>query len=549
MGAAKAVNKSGLILFFLLLQSLFCFSQESFLSRKISIDIPECSLDIALREIGKAGKFSFSYDANLIAGDRQVKLKSSNTQVRTLLKEILGKEIYPREVCNHVILIRKSVAPKQEQTPPFIMLSGIIFDAANRNPLKDATVYDVENKYSAITAVNGSYQMKVPSAKKVISLTFCKSGYADTVVFIHLAGKCQLNIPLRPLQESLIRLNPRGGMLEISSIDSLFTINWLIPRMTVVNARNLEVRTSQTLHLSVIPYLSTNGKVSGSITNRFSLNLLVGYSGGLKGFEAGGLVNIVRSNISGLQIAGLGNIVGKNENGWQFSGMLNVVLKDVRQLQLSGIMNYGHNVDGCQIAGILNIARNHNDGVQIAGLLNYATIVNGFQIGLINISNTFERGFPIGLFSYVQQGYHLFEVSGNEIFYGNLAYKSGTRHFYSFVQLGMGSDYKLQASYGIGTIFRLKKNWSMNIDASAGFVYHPTDTIYHGLLCKFTPAIEYRFAKHFAIFLGPAYNFFLFSKGKPSATPRGLSTYDFYFRSTENASMQMWLGGVLGVRF
>jgi hypothetical protein len=113
----------------------------------------------------------------------------------------------------------------------------------------------------------------------------------------------------------------------------------------------------------------------------------------------------------------------------------------------------------------------------------------------------------------------------------------------------MGSDYKLQGSYGLGTIFTLKRKLSMNIDASAGFVYHPVDTIYHGLLLKFNPAVEYRFAKHFAIFGGPAYNFFLFSKGKPSATPRGLSTYDFYFKSTENASIQMWIGGVLGVRF
>ncbi|MEI6899829.1 MAG: hypothetical protein WCL00_08125 [Bacteroidota bacterium] len=89
----------------------------------------------------------------------------------------------------------------------------------------------------------------------------------------------------------------------------------------------------------------------------------------------------------------------------------------------------------------------------------------------------------------------------------------------------------------------------MNIDASAGLVYHPTDTIYHGLLLKLNPAVEYRIAKHFALFAGPAYNFFLFTKGKPSATLRGLSTYDFYFKSTQNASIQMWLGVVTGIRF
>ena len=83
-------------------------------------------------------------------------------------------------------------------------------------------------------------------------------------------------------------------------------------------------------------------------------------------------------------------------------------------------MNYGNNVEGLQLAGLINIARRHNSGVQIAGLVNYGTIVEGLQLGLINISNTVERGVPIGLFSYVQTGYHLFELSGNEIFYGNI---------------------------------------------------------------------------------------------------------------------------------
>jgi hypothetical protein len=222
---------------------------------------------------------------------------------------------------------------------------------------------------------------------------------------------------------------------------------------------------------------------------------------------------------------------------------------DARKAQITGLVNYCNNLDGLQIAGLVNFTRRHNSGVQIAGLLNYATYVHGVQLGLINVANTVERGVPVGLFSYVQTGYHLFELSGNEIFYGNVSFKSGTRGFYNFVQAGIGSDYKLQGSYGIGTIITLKRKWSLNIDASAGFVYNPTDTVYHGLLLKFNPAVEYRFARHFGLFIGPAYNFFLFGKGKPSATPRGLSSYDFYFKSTENASIQMWIGGVAGVRF
>ena len=491
-------------------------------------------------------------------------MKANNTTILSLLNGLFGKEIDQREVGNHLILIRKKNKAPEKQNFPKIIVSGFLLDAFDRKPLKDVSVYEVENSNSAISHADGSYKLLIPTGKKVRSLTYCKAGYSDTVIFISQAAEIRVDIVLRPIQKAFSKMNALSGALMINRTDSMRLVNLLVSRENMVHSQNLEIGTDRTFQASLVPGIGTNGKVSGAITNRFSLNLLVGYSGGLKGFEAGGALNITRGTINGLQIGGLGNISGGKGKGlqiagltnittdqfdaWQISGLLNLTLKDARQVQGSVVMNYARNVDGFQLAGILNIARNHNDGVQIAGILNYATILNGIQIGLINISNTVERGIPIGLFSYVEQGYHLFEISGNEIFYGNAAFKSGTRSFYNFIQFGIGSDYKLQGSYGIGTIFQLRKKFSVNIDASAGFVYHPTGTIYHGLLLKFNPAIEYRFAKHFAVFLGPGYNFFLFSKGEPSATPRGLSNYDFYFKSTEHASIQMWIGGVVGIR-
>ena len=606
-------SRTFFVFLLLILNGLSVFSQENYLNRKVSLDIPKCSLEVALMEIGKAGNFRFSYDAELIPGSRQVSLKARNTQVNTLLREMLGKDVRPKEVGNHVILIRSKTVARDKQPFPDVFVTGTILDASTRLPLKDVTVYEVENQKSAISNGNGKYKLVIPSGRKVRGLNYCKSDYSDTVIFIRQAATRQIDILLRPSQNNLLRMNAITGSLVINSLDSIRLVNWLVPREAMVNSQNLEVRSSGTFQASVIPYIGTNWKITGSVTNKFSLNLLAGYTGGLKGVEIGGLLNITRNNITGCQIGGLGNVVGDrghglqigglfnfdlgkfegvqvgglfnyvpdtisgvqiggltniitgkikgvqiaglanivthNCDGWQISGLLNLTLKDIRKVQITGLVNYGNNVDGFQLAGLMNIARRHNSGVQIAGFLNYATIVHGLQLGIVNVSNTVERGVPIGLFSYVQEGYHLFEVSGNEIFYVNVAFKSGTKSFYNFVQAGIGSDYKLQGSYGIGTMFPLTKKLSMNLDASAGFVYHPIDTVYHGLLLKFNPAIEYRFRKHFAVFLGPAYNCFVFSKGEPSATSRGLSTYDFYFKSTANASIQMWIGGVLGVRF
>jgi hypothetical protein len=256
--------------------------------------------------------------------------------------------------------------------------------------------------------------------------------------------------------------------------------------------------------------------------------------GKMKGFQMGGLANYVSDTVTGLQLGGLCNVMTSKLRGAQVAGLVNIVT---------------NNLDGWQVAGLVNVAVNRNRGVQIAGLLNYAGTVSGLQLGVFNVAKRVDSGVPIGVFSYVHRGYHLVEISGNEVFYGNIAFKTGVRSFYNIISAGIGSDYKLNITYGIGTIFTLKKKLSMNIDGLAGFVYHPTGVTYRGLLCKFAPAIEYRFAKHFAMFAGPVYNCYVFPKDEPNATSRGLSNYDFYYSSTANSTIQMWIGGVFGLRF
>jgi len=551
-----------ILLAFLPVSSLF--SQRSCLSKKISVNLPSCSMDEALKEISAKAGFRFSYDASLVAGSRPVRVRADNLPVNEILKNLLGKDLRPREIGSHVILVRDRADSREKQPSPAFPVTGTVLDAGSKTPLENVTVYEAGNSKSAITAKKGTFRIVIPAGGKIRGITFCKRGYTDTVVFIRQGTDRQINV-LLGRQEGISRLRMMGRSVVARVPDSMKLITWLVPKLTRIHAQNLEVRTARTFQASIIPYVGTNWKVTGSVTNRFSVNLLAGYTGGLKGLELGGLLNITRNSMEGLQLCGLANVVTgrmkgfqaacvanvvtNNCDGWQVSGFVNAVAKDVNQVQISGLVNYGNDLSGLQLAGLINIARHENSGAQIAAFLNCATTVNGLQLAAVNVCNEVIRGTPIGFFSYVQRGYHLFELSGNEIFYGNVAFKSGTRSFYNFAQIGMGSGYKLHLSYGIGTIFTLKKKLSMNIDASLGFVYHPTDTVYHGMLLKFNPALEYRVAGHFAIFAGPAYNYFLFSKGKPSATPRGLSTYDFYFRSTEHASIQMWIGGVAGVRF
>jgi len=498
-----------------------------------------------------------------------------------VLDELLGGSARPRVVGRHVILVRKRAEEPGNRQEKGI-LRGSVTDGNSRRPLPEVTVYDVASRKSALTDARGAFELALPSGPGPVGICFSKRGYGDTVVLADRGRIARIDLVLQPEESRIEPLMPYSGRIDFSPADSLGFVRWMVPQVTQINSQNMEDRTGSAFQVSLIPYIGTNWKMTGSVTNRYSLNVLAGYTGGCTGVEVGGLLNISKGHVSGVQVGGLVNLAGGRISGCQVAGLANYDLSAVGGVQVAGLLNVASdslhgvqvavlvgvldgtargaqlsgllnvvtaNNDGWQVAGLVNVARRHSNGVQIAGLFNYARMVHGLQLGLINVAHTVEKGVPVGLFSYVSTGYHLVEVSGNEIFYGNVAYKSGTRRFYTFFQAGMGSDVKIHLSYGAGTLFSLGKKVSLNIDLSAGFVYHPVDTVYHGLILKLMPAVEYRIARHFSVFAGPAGNYFLWPKGKPSATARGLSPYDLYSGSTANASIQVWIGGIAGVRF
>ena len=86
MAAAFRIIRTCFFLLLVSLQGGTLHAQSSYLSRKVSVNLPSCSLEVALDEIAKAGNFRFSYDTDLIPANRQVTVKAQNTQVNTLLK-------------------------------------------------------------------------------------------------------------------------------------------------------------------------------------------------------------------------------------------------------------------------------------------------------------------------------------------------------------------------------------------------------------------------------------------------------------------------------
>ncbi len=230
----------------------------------------------------------------------------------------------------------------------------------------------------------------------------------------------------------------------------------------------------------------------------FSLNLLAGYTGQIKGVEIGTILNINKYNMHGIQIGmfninkgdmkgfqvgpgvnwiegeGMGanfsglftyqrgrftglefswfvNINGGDFRGGMGSHLLNFVQKDMYGIQwaLGPNVVMGNNT-GVQFSWSANVAAKSHHGFQAATLFNYAGESDGFQLAAINVAKKsagFQLGLinysgdssvvPIGLINIVKGGYNKMEIWSNELTSFNLALKTGGRQVYSLISVGV----------------------------------------------------------------------------------------------------------------
>jgi hypothetical protein len=228
--------------------------------------------------------------------------------------------------------------------------------------------------------------------------------------------------------------------------------------------------------------------MSGRISNVFSLNLLAGHNGGVKGFEAGGLLNSLSGSMQGAQAAGLANFVNGPVRGFQAAGLSNFNRAGIQGAQTAGLLNFNRktvqgfqaagvaNINtgrfrGFQMAGVANINTSQSDamqlsgvwnqarcihGLQASGVVNIADTVNGLQLGLINIARH-NTGGTIGLINIIGNGYHQLELAHSDLYLASIAWRSGTRRL--FTTLGAGYTAHKNGfpawgySAGIGTAF------------------------------------------------------------------------------------------------
>lgn len=183
-------------------------------------------------------------------------------------------------------------------------------------------------------------------------------------------------------------------MLNLRSL-TLFSLTIFIFSPFVAFSQTNNELDYRKFRVTLVPGLSTNGLDAHHYNAKYSLNLLVGYHGGLEGYELG-LVNINRKFARGVQL-GILNLSGGEMAGVQIASLANISRYEQQGLQISGLVNTsGDHMQGIQLSGLANVSRGSILGLQLSGGLNIGEEMQGIQFSTIgNFSSGSSQGMQI----------------------------------------------------------------------------------------------------------------------------------------------------------
>jgi hypothetical protein len=594
-----------------------------------------------LNIISETADFNFSYGNNVVKVNKLVTIHAENRTVREVLDQLFGSEVTYQQIGNHLVLQKKPVQKNTSRiqgdngkpTKYYYVVSGYLRDASSGNGITNVSVYEKPTLSNTLSGDFGYYKMSVTSKSPEISLHISSQTYRDTVIKVNyennglVAVNLNLESKVTPIEGQIVSTDtqlvampdtpvivvpdtaetklvwqdsaPPQKPKKIKVEETQFG-KWFINNYQRVTEKNIRDSFEREWQLTFVPPIGSNGILSGLVTNKVSVNVLVGYNGGLNGAEFGGLVNIIRHDMLGAQFAGLANIVGGSASGGQFAGLFNNNLGDFNGfqgaglfnhnfgistgVQAAGLYNYNHSwSEGLHLAGLLNVNRGPVTGVQISGAGNYAGgesnlvqvsgafnvanqidggqlgIINvarkirGFQIGIINIADSSE-GIAIGIINFIKNGTHQLEMSLNEANQYGLAYRSGTRNFYSNIMVTtrlpmLDTNTLMSYGFGLGTMLKLSNTFRLTFDVASHHQTFNFRSDHLNLLNRLNANLEVKLVKGIAIFGGASLNHMISDTRDPhfDTVFRNFGSKPIW-RSTGLYDQHGWIGYQFGLR-
>lgn len=401
------------------------FAQQTpYLEKPVTIRNSTLSYAELFKQLSSQTGVVFSYTN--FDDNRKVTVQYAKKPLRIVLNDLFNSGGCTYKLKGkYVILTCKTIAKPKPESAATVLVNGYIYDAADSSLVAQSSVYLRQNRQSAVTNDYGYFSMNFPKTSDVLSISVAKENYEDTTVVILSRQRNTVVIYLQPKAPPVkitiddtvsVVYQPPVDTTSISPQESLpeepFDF-WNRFRNRQSNLRNISDTLFTTVSFSFVPPLSTNRLLGVNTVNRYSFNLLAGYSKGVDVLEIGGLVNLDHGNVQYVQLAGLMNLVSGTSRGVQIAGMLNTVGSDVEGAQVAGLFNVDRaNLDyvqaagignvvfgsvyGAQVAGIFNVTGTGVDGFQLAGICNAAPKVKGMQLaGISNLSFYQTEGFQL----------------------------------------------------------------------------------------------------------------------------------------------------------
>ncbi|TNE53223.1 MAG: hypothetical protein EP338_11850 [Bacteroidetes bacterium] len=577
---ATDLNKLFLGLFCLILFPFLSIGQGKIppLERPMSLELKGESTKEVLSKMEKLGGYTFAYRTDLVPeNDRLVRFYKDRT-TREILDDLFQGKLTYKERGNYIVL-----KPGAKVEDAGLSISGYIVDAQSGRKVTYASVFDSLSLISAVSDEYGYYQLDFKKRKELV-LTVRKEGYRDTSFNYRGSGHQLLTIELEPLLQEDSALSKRlsGNLKKWMNRLREFELS----EEQKANISNFKERILRRSQVSLLPYIGTNGKLSGITEVDYSFNVLGGFNGAVRRMEIGGLFNMVWDSVSYLQIAGIFNLVGGKQQGLQIAGVTNLndadfmgtqisgvhnrVRGNLRGTQISGVYNsVGTSLSGMQIAGLWNRCGNGSRGTQISGfgnvagdqfqglqlapIMNVAQRMNGAQLALFNFSDSIS-GTPFGLFSYSRKGLHQLELGVNEAWPYQVAFRTGVNSFYNIFSYALRFSGKELThwglGYGLGSSVRLGRKTKIYLDLQSQLLRAYQLGGKTQFLHSVNMGLNWQLKRKLAFFIGPSVRLLQspMNAGNQFERLYDLGPYSSIFEQSKNYNFKAWLGIQMGFR-
>lgn len=548
------------------------YAQESTLERTISIETGNASPEAFLQKVEETLNIRFSYNADILP-DKQITINASDESLLRILKAAFGKSYVFRSNGRYVIILkREKREARQQSTDIYAEIRGRVVEWGSGSPLAAATIYDLSTRRSVLTDSSGQFSLAFSPDSRTIGLRCSKQGFSDSIRIIDYSREEDVVFKLHPLRLSMGAVEAKkSGNISGQADRHIRILRRLVSAESFINSLNVRIFDKQPVQLSLLPSIGTNFRMSGSIINHFSINLLSGYSAGVQGFEGGGILNMNRFDVNGMQVSGLANLAGGNMSGFQAAGLYNRIGGDIRGVQLSGGINTGaDSVDGVQLAGLINRRTAYVNGLQLAIIANstegevrgaqISAIYNyskkpGFQFGLVNVADT-NSGTPMGLINIVDGGLYGCKVYSDGLHFQQAFFYSGTQRMYSMLGLTLFNLYperKPGISFGLGRTWWPEGFLQLSTEFTASVIAASGSFDRHSLsLVNLSPMLSKALLSgRLRILAGPSFN--LMMSDKANSYSEEFSTHIreglIYTETPSETRFDAWPGIRAGVSY